>query len=411
MIIESNFVLFLFLLVYLLFMEQSTEQAPDKREELLKGRLHPDAHRGRGAITNRVGRFEAYERERTDDGWGSLDEGERLQTAISPDPSRSVISKNNSPDIPFELSFNPYKGCEHGCIYCFARPTHAYLGHSPGVDFERLIYVKDDAAELLGKELSKKTYKCKVIAFGANTDPYQPIEREQRITRQALEVCEAFNQPVGIITKGYLVMRDADILQRMAQKNLVSVAVSITTLDRKLARAMEPRASTPTKRLDAVRQLTELGVPVSVLMAPIIPALNDHEIERVLGLAARAGAVSCSYVLLRLPGEIRDLWIEWLRLHYPDRANRVMGILKSMRGGRDYDSRWGKRMRGEGVFAQLIADRFSLARKRYGLNKRSLRYLDVSQFLVPSDFCKSDTDNGSGPGKNIKSTKQMDLFG
>ncbi|WP_299372404.1 PA0069 family radical SAM protein, partial [uncultured Kiloniella sp.] len=319
-------------------MDQKTEQISDKQNKLEKGHLHPDALRGRGAITNRVGRFETHERERIDDGWGSLDEGTRLQTEISPDPSRSVISKNSSPDIPFELSFNPYKGCEHGCIYCFARPTHAYLGHSPGVDFERLIYVKDDAAELLAKELSKKTYECKVIAFGANTDPYQPIEREQKITRQALEVCEAFNQPVGIITKGYLVMRDADILQRMAQKNLVSVAISVTTLDRKLARAMEPRASTPSKRLDAVRQLTELGVPVSVLMAPIIPALNDHEIERVLGLAARAGVVSCSYVMLRLPGEIKDLWLEWLRMHYPDRASRIMGILKSMRGGREYDS-------------------------------------------------------------------------
>ncbi|WP_417432329.1 PA0069 family radical SAM protein [Kiloniella sp.] len=386
-------------------MDQKTEQIPDKQNKLEKGQLHPDALRGRGAITNRVGRFETYERERTDDGWGSLDEETRLQTEISSDPSRSVISKNSSPDIPFELSFNPYKGCEHGCIYCFARPTHAYLGHSPGVDFERLIYVKDDAAELLAKELSKKTYECKVIVFGANTDPYQPIEREQKITRQALEVCESFNQPVGIITKGYLVMRDADILQRMAQKNLVSVAISVTTLDRKLARAMEPRASTASKRLDAVRQLTELGVPVSVLMAPIIPALNDHEIERVLGLAARAGAVSCSYVLLRLPGEIKDLWLEWLRLHYPDRASRIMGILKSMRGGREYDSRWGKRMRGEGVFAQLIADRFSLARKRYGLNKRSLQYLDVSQFCIPPDFCRSS------PDKKRSLANQMDLFG
>ncbi|MFD2206461.1 PA0069 family radical SAM protein [Kiloniella antarctica] len=293
----------------------------------LTGELHPAAIRGRGARTNRVGRFEREERLRVDDGWGSLDDAKETKTKVFSDPSRSVISKNLSPDIPFDLSFNPYKGCEHGCIYCFARPSHAYLGLSPGVDFERLIFAKDDAARLLTQELSKASYRCKVIAFGANTDPYQPIEKEQTITRQALEVCEAFNQPVGIITKGYLVMRDADILERMARKNLISVAISVTTLDRKLARTMEPRASTPMRRLDAVRRLTALGVPVSVLMAPIIPALNDHEIERVLGLSARAGAVSCSYVLLRLPGEIRDLWMEWLRMHYPDRANRVMKIL------------------------------------------------------------------------------------
>ncbi|WP_419905812.1 PA0069 family radical SAM protein [Kiloniella sp.] len=361
--------------------------------------LHPKTIRGRGAVTNRVGRFERSERLRVDDGWGSLDDAEKSRTEIISDPSRSVISKNSSPDIPFDLSFNPYKGCEHGCIYCFARPSHAYLGLSPGIDFERLIYVKDDAASLLEQELSKKSYNCKVIAFGANTDPYQPIEREQKITRQALEVCEAFNQPVGIITKGYLVMRDADILERMARKNLVSVAVSVTTLDRKLARTMEPRASTPMRRLDAIRELTQRGVPVSVLMAPIIPALNDHEIERVLGLSARAGAVSCSYVLLRLPGEIRDLWMEWLRMHYPDRASRVMNTLQSMRGGKDYDARWGKRMRGEGVFAKLIADRVNLSRQRYGLNRRSLRQLDTEIFSVPNQF--RDTK---------KSSRQMDLF-
>ncbi len=361
--------------------------------------LHPNAIRGRGAVTNRVGRFEREERLRMDDGWGSLGEGEKLKTEVMPDPSRSVISKNSSPDIPFELSFNPYKGCEHGCIYCFARPSHAYLGLSPGLDFERLIFAKDDAARLLEQELSKKSYRCKVIAFGANTDPYQPIEREQKITRQALEVCEAFNQPVGIITKGYLVTRDMDILERMARKNLVSVAVSVTTLDRKLARTMEPRASTPMRRLDAVRELTRIGVPVSVLMAPIIPALNDHEIERVLGLSARAGAVSCSYVLLRLPGEIRDLWLEWLHKSYPDRASRVMNILQGMRGGKDYDSRWGKRMRGEGVFAKLIADRFALSRQRYGLNRRSLRHLDTESFSVPKQFQSSK-----------KSSAQMDLF-
>ena len=363
------------------------------------GDLHPTSIRGRGAVTNRVGRFEREERLRVDDGWGSLDETEKSRTKIMSDPSRSVISKNSSPDIPFDLSFNPYKGCEHGCIYCFARPSHAYLGLSPGVDFERLIFAKDDAARLLEQELSKKSYRCKVIAFGANTDPYQPIEREQNITRQALEVCEAFNQPVGIITKGYLVMRDADILERMARKNLVSVAVSVTTLDRKLARTMEPRASTPMRRLDAIRELTQLGVPVSVLMAPIIPALNDHEIERVLGLSARAGAVSCSYVLLRLPGEIRDLWMEWLRMHYPDRANRVMNTLQSMRGKKDYDSRWGKRMRGEGVFAKLISDRFALSRQRYGLNRRSLRQLDTESFSVPKQFQNPK-----------KSSGQMDLF-
>ncbi|WP_033406154.1 PA0069 family radical SAM protein [Kiloniella laminariae] len=375
------------------------DQQPDGTGNRIKGDLHPDSRRGRGALSNRVGRFEKSERERIDDGWGSLEEGGKLKTEVRPDPSRSVISRNHSPDVPFDQSFNPYKGCEHGCIYCFARPTHAFLGLSPGLDFERLIFAKEDAAGLLAAELAKPSYRCQVIAFGANTDPYQPIEREQRITRQALEVCEAFNQPVAIITKGNLVLRDLDILERMARKNLVSVAISLTTLDRKLARTMEPRAATPMRRLDAIRELTLRGIKVSVLVAPIIPALNDHEIERIIGLAGRAGAVSCSYVLLRLPGEIRDLWLEWLESNYPDRAGRVMKLLQSMRGGKDYDHRWGKRMQGEGVYAKLLSDRFHLARQKYGLNRRSLRQLDTSLFSVPHQYRKS-----------VSTLKQFDLF-
>ena len=332
-----------------------------------------ERRRGRGARSNKSGRYEAELREEFDDGWETLAELEAFKTEVRIEQARSIIATNDSPDISFDQSINPYRGCEHGCIYCYARPTHCYLGHSAGLDFETKLYAKTNAAELLEKELARRTYEPRTIALGAVTDPYQPIERQYRITRSILEVLDRTSHPVGIVTKSALVVRDIDILARMAERGLVKVALSVTTLDRHVARKMEPRASTPTRRLEAIRLLSEAGIPTQVMVAPIVPALNDSEIERILDAAYEAGARDAGYVLLRLPLELKDLFREWLATEFPDRARRVISILQSMHGGRDYTSEFGIRQRGSGPYTDQIAARFRLALKRLGMNERGLK--------------------------------------
>jgi DNA repair photolyase len=338
-------------------------------------RVRPDRNRGRSAGINPSGRFEPVTRHVFDDGWNSLEELPPFKTEVQVEKPRTIITRNESPDISFDRSINPYRGCEHGCVYCFARPTHSFMGLSPGLDFESKLFAKPDAAKLLDRELSKDGYQPRTIAIGTNTDPYQPVERQWRIMREILEVLEARDHPVGIVTKSALVTRDIDILARMAAKGLAKVALSITTLDRRLARTMEPRASTPTKRLEAIRQLSDAGVPASVMVAPIIPGLTDPEMERILDSARAAGAREAGYVLLRLPLEVSPIFKDWLLRHYPDRYRHVMSLVRSMRGGKDYDSEWGKRMKGAGPYAWQIGRRFEIAAKRLGLNmeKRPLR--------------------------------------
>ena len=325
--------------------------------------------RGRGALSNASSRYDHETRVLVDDGWQGEDELPPLKTEVMKDSSRTIITRNNSPDISFEQSINPYKGCEHGCIYCFARPTHAYLGLSPGADFESKLFAKPNAAELLARELAAPGYVPKIIAMGTNTDPYQPTEKRMRITRSILEVLRDFRHPVGIVTKSALILRDLDILAPMAAEGLAKVAISVTTLDRGLARTMEPRASTPPKRLEAIRALNEAGVPTNVMFAPVIPALNDEELEKVLAAAKEMGAQSAGYVLLRLPLEIKDLFREWLEANAPGRAKHVMSLIRQMRGGKDYDSTWHTRMKGTGPYAELIARRFHMAVKRLGFNR------------------------------------------
>ncbi len=320
---------------------------------------------------------------RFDDGWQSLDELPALKTEVQVEKPRTAITRNDSPDIPFDRSVNPYRGCEHGCIYCFARPTHSYMGLSAGLDFETRLFAKPDAPRLLERELAKPGYKPRTIAIGTNTDPYQPIEREWRIMRQILEVLQKANHPVAIVTKSALVLRDIDILQDMASRGLAKVGISVTTLDRKLSRAMEPRAATPGRRLDAIKALTEAGIPASVLVSPIIPALNDHEIERILDAAHAAGATEASYVLLRLPLEVSPLFRDWLLQHYPDRYRHVMSLVRSMRDGKDYDAEFGKRMKGSGPYAWQIGRRFEMAVKRLGLGRRGMHLRD-DLFVPPS---------------------------
>ena len=293
-----------------------------------------------------------------------------VKTEVREDAARSIITRNESPDISFDRSINPYRGCEHGCIYCYARPTHTYLGHSAGLDFETILYAKSDAAALLERELAKPGYSPATMALGTNTDPYQPIERERGITRSILEVLERTGHPVGIVTKSALVVRDIDILSRMAARGLAKVAISVTTLDRRLARAMEPRAATPPKRIETIRQLSQAGIPTAVMVAPVIPALNDSEIEAILETVHESGAREAGYVLLRLPLEIKDLFREWLAEEFPDRAARVIHLMQSMHGGRDYRAEFGLRQRGSGPYAAQIAARFRLAAKRLGLNER-----------------------------------------
>jgi DNA repair photolyase len=338
---------------------------------------------GRGAQTNRSGRFEPVSYEPTDDGWESLAELEALFTEVQEVPARRIITRNESPDIGFDRSINPYRGCEHGCIYCFARPTHAFLGLSPGLDFETKLFAKTNAGQALERELADPAYRVETIAIGTNTDPYQPIERRYRIMRRILEVLSAANHPVGIVTKSALVLRDLDILTSMAERGLVKVALSVTTLDRKLARAMEPRASTPDKRLETLARLVDAGVPTAVMVAPVIPGLNDMEMERILERASSIGVKNAGYVLLRLPLEIGDLFTEWLKANCPDRASRVLSLMRSTRGGKLYDAKWGERMRGDGPYAWMIGRRFELAAKRLGLNESSVE-LRTDLFTPPS---------------------------
>jgi DNA repair photolyase len=343
-----------------------------------------DPLHGRGARTNASGRYERYAREAFDDGWG---EGEitPLETIVTPELAKSIISTNQSPDISFDQSINPYRGCEHGCIYCYARPNHAYVGLSPGLDFETKLFVKANAAELLEREFAKPSYRPRTIMLGGVTDIYQPIERGYGVTRALLEVMERWRHPVALITKSQLIMRDIDILARLAERGLAKAAVSVTTLERRIARVMEPRAAAPHRRVEAIRALSTAGVPTTVMVAPVVPAINDSEIETVLEECAKAGATSAGYVVLRLPREIKDLFREWLEKHFPDRAARVMALVRGMRGGRDYDPEWGKRQRGEGPYARLIGDRFANACRRLGLDKPRLP-LDHTQFRRPIEL-------------------------
>lgn len=353
-------------------------------EDFVGVKIDPERRRGRGAESNASGRYEPQSRVLFDDGWGSVDDLPPLKTTVQEERPRKIITTNDSPDISFDRSINPYRGCEHGCAYCFARPTHAYMGLSPGLDFETRLFAKPNAAQLLERELAKPGYQPRTMAIGTNTDPYQPIEKRYRIMREVLEVLDAANHPVGIVTKSALVLRDIDILSRMAERNLCKVALSVTTLDRKLARAMEPRAATPERRLAALRLLSEAGVPTTVMVAPIIPALNESEIERILDAAAATGVKEAGYVLLRLPLEVRDIFKEFLEREYPDRATHVMSVIRSMRGGKDYDSTWGTRMKGEGPYAWQIGRRFEMACRRLGLNA-ARRPLRTDLFRPPVD--------------------------
>jgi DNA repair photolyase len=341
-----------------------------------------ERRRGRGTLSNASGRFEPTARVAVDDGWQGPDDLPPFKTSVTVDSTRKIITHNESPDISFDRSINPYRGCEHGCVYCFARPTHAYLGLSPGLDFESKLFMKPNAPELLERELSAPGYVPKVIAIGTNTDPYQPIERQYKIMRGILEVLDRAGHPVGIVTKSALVLRDLDILARMAARDLVKVAISVTTLDPKLARVMEPRAATPPRRLEALRQLVKAGIPTSAMVAPIIPAINDAEMERILEAVAATGVRNAGYVLLRLPLEIRDLFSEWLKENFPDRHNHVFKLVRDTRGGKDYDSTWGKRMTGSGPVAWMIGRRFELACERLGFNTTK-RKVTTEHFRPP----------------------------
>ena len=331
-----------------------------------------DRRRGRGAASNPSGRLEAFQRETFDDGWTAEEAPEPLKTEVTVERPRTIITRNDSPDIAFDQSINPYRGCEHGCFYCYARPTHAYQGLSAGLDFESRLFVKDGAAALLERELANPKYKPKVIALGANTDAYQPIERQYRVTRAVLEVLAKARHPVGIVTKSNLVLRDLDLLAPMAVDGLVKVFVSLTTVDRALARRMEPRAPTPERRLEAIETLAAAGVPVGVMAAPIIPAVNDGEIETILTRAYAAGAREAGYVALRLPLELRESFREWLAVNFPDKLKRAITLTQSMHGGKDYESQWGRRMAGSGPYAWMIGRRFEIAAKRLGYRETPL---------------------------------------
>ena len=349
----------------------------------------PHAHKGRGATFNPANRFRRDAREAIDDGWSppdgapSDDQLPPLKTTVSIQKARTIIARNDSPDIPFTQSINPYQGCEHGCIYCYARPSHAFLDLSPGLDFETRLFAKPDAAALLRTELAHPGYRCEPIALGTNTDPYQPIEREWKITRQVIKVLAECEHPLTITTKGVLILRDLDLLAPMAAKNLVRVYVSIAMLDRELARKLDPRAPSPQRRLEMIKALSAAGVPVGVSVAPVIPQLTDKDLEAILEAAAAHGARLATWVMLRLPYEVKDLFRDWLAQHYPLRAEHVMSIVQQMRGGRDNDPAFGSRMRGQGLFADLIARRFQLACKRLGLNEDRTLHLDTTRFRPP----------------------------
>ncbi len=341
--------------------------------EFLGTAVDRERRRGRGTLSNASGRYEPIARVAFDDGWQSIEELPAFETTVTEEKARKILTRNDSPDIGFDRSVNPYRGCEHGCVYCFARPTHANMGLSAGLDFESKLFVKPDAPELLEREISAPKYSPKVIAIGTNTDPYQPIERKYEVMRGILEVLERAGHPVGIVTKSALVLRDIDILSRMARRNLAKVALSVTSLDPKLARIMEPRAATPARRLEAIRRLSDAGIPASVMVAPVIPAINDMEIERILDAAKAAGAKEAGYVLLRLPLEVRDLFREWVMENFPDRYRHVFKLIRDTRGGKEYDAKWGERMTGSGPIAWMIGRRFEAACERLGLNKRKLK--------------------------------------
>jgi DNA repair photolyase len=354
---------------------------------------HGAAYKGRGATLNLEGRFESVERDPFDDGWDATPElaPGRPATTVTPERARSIISRNDSPDIPFTHSINPYRGCEHGCIYCYARPSHAYLELSPGLDFETRLFAKVNAAELLREALAKPGYRCESITVGANTDPYQPVEREWRVTRQVLEVLAECEHPVAIITKNALVERDLDLLAPMAQKRLAQVYVSVTTLDRDLARRMEPRASAPQRRIEAIRALSRAGVPTGVMVAPIVPFLTDHGIESVLEAAADAGAIRAGYTVMRLPWELKDLFKDWLEHHYPLRAAHVMSRVRQLREGKENDPNFGTRQTGTGLLADLLRKRFENACQRLGLNvARRGTDVDTSRFKRPGALGQLD---------------------
>ena len=335
--------------------------------------IAPERRRGRGSVSNPGGRFERESREAVDDGWGALETLAAFKTEVTMERAKTIITRNESPDLGFDRSINPYRGCEHGCVYCFARPSHAHMGLSPGLDFETRLFVKQGAGALLERELSAENYQPKTIAIGTNTDPYQPIEREHRSMRGILEVLARTNHPVGIVTKSVLVARDIDLLAPMAAKGLAKVAVSITTLDPKLARSMEPRAASPQKRLDAMAQLAAAGIPVTVLVAPIIPAINDAEIETIMTRAHAYGAREVGYVMLRLPLEVRDLFAQWLLEHHPDKMRHVLTLVRSVGEGKLYDSRFGKRMTGSGPYAWMIGRRVEIAAAKLGYSKTRLK--------------------------------------
>jgi DNA repair photolyase len=347
----------------------------------------PSPLKGRGAVTNLQGRYERDQREAFDDGWLPESEGgasPSLKTQLFEERAKSILTRNASPDIPFSVSLNPYRGCEHGCIYCFARPTHSYLGLSPGLDFESRLYAKINAPELLQRELSKKTYVPEPIALGVNTDAYQPVERTLQLTRRVIEVLHDHGHPFAAITKSSLIERDIDLLAPMAERGQVMAAVTITTLDAEIARTLEPRAATPMRRLRTIRALSEAGIPVGVSIAPVIPFVTEPDLERVLEACAQAGATSASYIVLRLPWEVAPLFKDWLAAHFPQRAERVMARVRDMRGGKDYDSSFARRMKGEGAWADLLKQRFDKAVKRLGLNARRHGILDMSHFKPPT---------------------------
>lgn len=338
--------------------------------------------KNRGAISNPAGRFEKEQYESFDDGWYAEDEENlpNLETILLPEKAKKIITRNDSPDLGFNQSINPYRGCEHGCIYCYARPSHGYMNLSAGLDFETKIFYKVDAVELLEKELNKPKYQCETIILGSNTDPYQPLENKLKITRNLLETLNQYNHPVGIITKSAMIERDIDILSDMAKRNLVKVAVSVTTLSNALKLILEPRTSGPRARLRVIQQLTAAGIPVRVMVAPIIPMINDRELEKILQLAQKSGASHASYVFIRLPYEVKDFFKEWLKTHFPERAEHVMSLIRQMRGGKEYDATFGSRMRGEGEFANLIETRFRVACKKFQLNNQPAVQLNTAHF-------------------------------
>jgi DNA repair photolyase len=345
--------------------------------------LGKNALKGRGSLSNPAGRFERTGIEAVDDGWTREEAPESIATSVQPDRAKGVLTTNDSPDVGFDQSINPYRGCEHGCIYCYARPSHAYMGLSAGLDFETKLFYKADAAATLERELSHRRYVVKPIMMGANTDPYQPVERRLEVTRSILAVLAKCRHPVSIVTKGVLVARDIDLLADLARDNLTSVIMSLTTMDAGIKRTLEPRAASPQARLKVMRALSEAGVPVGVLVAPVVPAITDHEMENLLEAAAEAGARMAGYVLLRLPYEVKDLFREWLTQHYPQRANHVMSLVRDARGGRDNDPNFGTRMRGTGAYAELLRTRFKLACRRLDLNSSREIQLNTTHFRQP----------------------------